>query len=121
MVREVTLDSSGKANGVSFIDKATKDERHFSPKVVIVAASGWESARILLNSKSNLFPNGLANGSGKVGRYLMDSVGTGVSGHIPALENCPPHHEDGASGMHTYIPWWLYPEQIAGNVGFARG
>ena len=75
----------------------------------------------LLNSKTALFPNGLANGSGKVGRYLMDTVGSSLSGQIPALENCPPHNEDGASAMHMYMPWWQYQEQLAGKLDFARG
>lgn len=121
MVREVTLDKSGRATGVHYIDKTTGKERHAAARVVIVAAGGCESARILLNSKSSLFPNGLANGSGKVGRYLMDTVGANLSGQIPALENCPPHNEDGASAMHMYVPWWLYKEQLAGKLDFARG
>src|SRR5690606_32737745 len=52
------------------------------------------------------FPHGLANSSGVVGKYLTDTVGTDVAGYIPALENMPPHNEDGA-GMHIYMPWWL--------------
>ncbi len=121
MVREVTLDGSGKANGVSYIDKATGEDRHFTARVVVLAASGCESARILLNSKSASFPNGLANGSGKVGRYLMDTVGASLSGQIPALENVPPHNEDGVSGMHMYMPWWGYRDQAAGKLDFPRG
>ncbi len=121
MVREVTLGKDGKATGVLYIDKQTGKEERAVARVVVLAASGCESARILLNSKSNLFPNGLANGSGKVGRYLMDSVGSNLGGHIPALENCPPHNADGTSSMHVYTPWWLYKEQLAGKLGFARG
>ena len=121
MVREVTIDKTGKATGVLYIDKDTGKEERATARVVVLAASGCESARILLNSKSALFPDGLANGSGKVGRYLMDTVGSSLTGQIPALENCPPHNEDGASGMHMYMPWWLYKEQLAGKLGFARG
>ena len=77
--------------------------------------------RILLNSKSAQFPQGLANSSGKVGKYLMDTVGASVTGQIPALENMPPHNEDGAGGEHVYAPWWLYKEQMAGKLDFARG
>jgi choline dehydrogenase-like flavoprotein len=121
MVREVTLDKAGKANGVSYIDKRTRTDRHVSARVVVLAASACETARILLNSKSGSFPNGLANGSGLVGKYLMDTVGAGISGQIPILEHCPPHNQDGASGMHMYMPWWLYKEQLNGQLGFARG
>ncbi len=121
MVREVTVDARGRATGVHYIDKTTRLDEHVSARVVILAASACSSARILLNSKSGLFPDGLANGSGLVGKYLMDTVGAGVSGQIPALENVPPHNTDGASAMHLYMPWWLYGEQARGQLDFARG
>ncbi len=121
MVREVTLDSAGRATGVHYIDKRTREDHHVSAGVVVLAASACESARILLNSKSSQFPDGLANGSGLLGKYLMDTVGAGVSGQIPALENLPPHNEEGASMNHTYMPWWLYEEQARGQLDFARG
>jgi choline dehydrogenase-like flavoprotein len=121
MVREVTINSTGLATGVSFIDRETGEDRHFEAKVVVLAASGCETARILLNSKSTLFPNGLANSSGKVGRYLMDTVGAGIAAQIPALENVPPHNEDGVTGMHMYMPWWGYKAQTASKMDFPRG
>lgn len=121
MVREVTVGPDGKATGVHYVDKKTGKEMHAGAKVVVLAASGCESARILLNSKSALFPDGLANSSGKVGRYLMDTVGSDLSGQIPALENCPAYNEDGVSGMHLYVPWWLYQEQLTEKMGFPRG
>jgi len=121
MVREVTLGRNGRANGVNYIDKKTGQDRHASASVIVLAASGCESARILLNSKSASFPNGLANSSGKVGRYLMDTVGSDLAGQIPALENCPAYNEDGVSGMHLYVPWWLYGEQLAHKLDFPRG
>jgi len=70
--------------------------------------------RLLLNS-------GVANSSGLVGKYIMDTVGADLEGHVPALENLPPHNEDGAGGGHFYSPWWLYKEQHAGKLNFARG
>jgi choline dehydrogenase-like flavoprotein len=121
MVREVTIDGGGKATGVHYIDKTTGKEMHAKARVVVLAASGCESARILLNSKNALFPNGTANSSGQVGRYLMDTVGSSVAAQIPILENCPPYNEDGASAMHLYMPWWLYKEQLAGKLDFPRG
>jgi choline dehydrogenase-like flavoprotein len=121
IVHNVTLGPNGKANGVLYIDKRSGREERATARVVILAASGCESARILLNSKPAGHPDGLANSSGKVGRYLMDTVGSSLSGQIPALENLPPHNEDGASAMHMYMPWWLYKEQLAGKLDFARG
>ena len=66
-------------------------------------------------------PTGVANGSGKVGKYIMDTVGANFSGQVPLLENLPLHNEDGVDGLHLYTPWWLYKEQLAGKLGFARG
>lgn len=121
MVYEVTLDERGRANGVAFIDKHSGSQRRVRSRVVVLAASACESARILLNSKSARFKDGLANSSGKVGKYLMDTVGAWLGGQIPLLENLPPHNEDGADGGHMYTPWWLYKEQQAGKLRFARG
>jgi choline dehydrogenase-like flavoprotein len=107
MAREVTVDESGLANGVTFIDKATGRENHVRARIVVLAASACETARLLLNSKSSKFPHGLANSSGGVGRYITDSTGTSVRGFIPRMMNSVPHNEDGASGAHLYMPWWL--------------
>ena len=120
MAREVTVDANGKATGVSFIDKTTGKEFTVKGRAVVLAASSAESARILLNSQSARFPKGLANSSGLVGKYIMDTVGADLGGQIPLLENLPPHAEEGAGG-HVYIPWWLYKQQLAGKLGFARG
>ncbi len=119
--REVLIDGKGKASGVLFIDKTTGKEARVKARAVVLAASSGETVRILLNSKSAQFPDGLANSSGLVGRYIMDTVGASLGGQIPALENLPPHNEDGAGGSHFYSPWWLYKEQLAGKLDFARG
>jgi choline dehydrogenase-like flavoprotein len=108
MAREVLLGKDGKAEGVSYIDKATRSEKRVNARAVVLAASACESARLLLNSKSAQFPNGLANSSGAVGRYLTDSVGSDGWGIIPQLEKMPPHNHDGVGGMHMYIPWWKF-------------
>jgi len=92
-----------------------------SARAVVLGAGACETARLLLNSKSALFPNGLANSSGLVGKYIMDTVGADFGGQVPLLESLPPHNEDGAGGGHVYVPWWLYKEQAAGKLGFARG
>lgn len=108
MAREIVVGKDGKAEGVSYVDKATKTEKRVHAKAIVVAASACESARLLLNSKSALFPDGLANSSGTVGKYLTDSVGSDGWGYIPALEKIPPHNHDGVGGMHVYMPWWKH-------------
>src|SRR5882672_7237047 len=121
MVYEVTLGRDGRTNGVNFVDRISGKQRHAAARVVVLAASACESVRILFNSKTAQFPQGLANSSGKVGRYLMDTVGSGLNGQIPLLENLPPLNEDSADGHQLYVPWWLYQDQLAGKLGFARG
>jgi len=121
MVREVAIDDTGKATGVIYVDKATGQEHRARARVVVLAASACETVRLLLNSKSNRFPQGLGNSNGLVGKYIMDTVGANWGGQIPALENYPSYNEDGAGGAHSYVPWWLYQEQLAGKLGFARG
>ncbi|HET9159875.1 MAG TPA: GMC family oxidoreductase, partial [Caulobacteraceae bacterium] len=76
MVYEVMLDKSGKASGVRYIDKKTGAHREAKGRVVVLAASTGETARILLNSKPNGRSEGLANSSGQVGRNLCDTVGS---------------------------------------------
>jgi choline dehydrogenase-like flavoprotein len=107
MAREVTLGKDGLANGVSYVDKKTGRDAHVSARIIVLAASACETARLLLNSKSSQFPNGLANSSGTVGKYLTDTTGSDVAGFIPKLMDMPPHNEDGVGGMHIYMPWWL--------------
>jgi choline dehydrogenase-like flavoprotein len=51
----------------------------------------------------------------------MDTVGANWNGQVPLLENLPSYNEDGAGGLHVYAPWWLYKQQLAGKLGFARG
>ena len=108
MAREIVVGKNGKAEAVSYIDKATRTERQVRAKAFVVAASACESARLLLNSKSSQFPDGLANSSGVVGRYLTDSVGSYGGGYFPQLEKVPPHNHDGVGGMHMYMPWWKF-------------
>jgi choline dehydrogenase-like flavoprotein len=108
MAREILVDKDGKAESVSYIDKTTRTERKIYAKTFVVGASACESARLLLNSKSSLFPDGLANSSGVVGRYLTDSVGSSGGGFFPQLMKMPPHNHDGIGGMHMYMPWWKF-------------
>lgn len=117
MAYEVTTDGRGMATGVSYIDKKTGTVEHVQTRVVVLAASACESARLLLNSKSSRFPQGLANSSGVVGRYLTDTTGTDVEGYVPKMVDHVPHNEDGVGGNHLYMPWWLDNK----NLDFPRG
>ena len=117
MVREVLTDKAGLATGVSYVDKNDLQEYQVTGKTVVLAASACESARLLLNSKSQRHPNGLANASNVVGKYLHDSTGASMGGIIPALFDRKRYNEDGVGGMHVYTPWWLDNKKL----DFPRG
>jgi choline dehydrogenase-like flavoprotein len=117
MAREVATDARGQATGVRYIDKRTGRDEFVRARVVVLAASACESARILLNSRSPQHPQGLANSSGLVGKYLTDTTGTDVAGFIPRLMDHVPHNCDGVGGGHIYMPWWLDNKKL----DFPRG
>lgn len=117
MVSEVTTDKEGKATGVTYINKLDRKTYHLKAKVVVMAASACSSARILLNSKSDVHQDGLGNSSGMVGRYLHDSTGASRSVFIPELMDRKTYNEDGVGGMHVYTPWWLNDAKL----DFPRG
>lgn len=117
MAREVLTNKEGVATGVSYVDKLSLQEYQVKGRVVVLAASACESARLLLNSKSPRHPNGLANSSGVVGRYLHDSTGAAMGGVIPNLFGRKRYNEDGVGGMHVYSPWWLDNKKL----DFPRG
>jgi choline dehydrogenase-like flavoprotein len=78
-VREIEVNPQGRVTGVVYFD-AQKSEQRQKAKAVVVCANGAETARLLLMSKSNRFPNGLANSSGIVGKYLMFDSGAMAGG-----------------------------------------
>lgn len=117
MAREVLTNRDGLATGVSYVNKADMQEYQVFGRTVILAASACESARLMLNSKSSRYPNGIGNSSGVVGKYLHDSTGADMGGIIPELFDRKRYNEDGVGGMHVYTPWWLDNKKL----DFPRG
>jgi choline dehydrogenase-like flavoprotein len=117
MAREVTTDANGLATGVSYVSKDDLQEYQVRGRIVILAASACESSRLLLNSKSSRHPNGLANSSNVVGKYLHDSTGAAMGGVLPQLYGRKRYNEDGVGGAHIYSPWWLDNKKL----DFPRG
>jgi choline dehydrogenase-like flavoprotein len=78
-VREITVDRSGRAQGALYYDSEGR-LREYHARVVVVSANGIGSARLLLNSKSKYFPDGLGNQEGLVGQCSMFHVWAGASG-----------------------------------------
>ncbi len=79
MAKEVLLDGRGRATGVAYFDAADRLQTQ-TADLVIVSGGAIESARLLLNSKSKLFPNGLGNRNDWVGRNLHSHTYTGAVG-----------------------------------------
>jgi choline dehydrogenase-like flavoprotein len=104
-VFEVTVDkNTGKATGVSFLDSETRKSYQAKAKTVILAASTLESARLMLLSKSSLYPNGIGNSSGHVGHNFCEHVmGPSVAGFMKDLVGKPRTLDDGRPGGF-YVP-----------------
>jgi choline dehydrogenase-like flavoprotein len=100
VVSEVLVDKdSGKARGVTFIDAETGRPYEAKAKAVVLAASTLESARLMLLSKSTLYPNGIGNSSGHVGHNFCEHImGPGVTGVVKELIGKPPTLDDGRPG-----------------------
>jgi choline dehydrogenase-like flavoprotein len=103
VVHSLTFDpKTRKVSGVRVIDAQSRNTMEFKARIFFVNASALESTRILLNSTSPEFPNGLANSSGELGHNLMDHhMGAGASGAMPGHEDKMPF---GNRPNGIYIP-----------------
>jgi choline dehydrogenase-like flavoprotein len=110
--RKIETDSKGRATGVKYFD-ADKKEVFQRAKAVVVCANGAETPRLLLNSSSSLFPHGLANSSGVVGKYLMPN-GAGLA--VGVFD----HEVNGYKGIvATRVVWDLY--ELDPKLGLVGG
>lgn len=102
IVRTVLMGQNGKARGVSYFDRLTRQDYEAEGKVVVLAASSLESTRILLNSA----PRGLGNSSGVLGHYLMDQISGGAVTGLPTkLKGGPPRNDDGKNSG-VFVPYF---------------
>jgi len=120
IAREVLVDpKTGKARGISFVDSQNNRTYEAKAKVVILAASTLESARLLLLSKSRQYPNGIGNSSGHVGHNFCEHVmGPGATGLVKELVGRTPTLDDGRPGGF-YVPRFRNLEDK--QPGFIRG
>jgi len=94
--------ATGKATGVKVIDRTTKARTTYEAKVIFSCASTIGTASILLNSKSEAFPNGLANSSDQVGRNIMDHLYSLITAGV--LPNGPDSYYFGRKPGGLYVP-----------------
>jgi len=104
VVARVLVSDKGLASGVQYFDRHTSEERKVFGRVVIVAASCIDSTRILLNSKSRIYPNGIGNSSDVIGRYLCEQIRFHMAGFLPELVGSKALNDDGIGGEHIYMP-----------------
>jgi choline dehydrogenase-like flavoprotein len=102
IVESVLYDTAtGRARGVRVIDANTNEDIEFEGRVVFLCASALESVRILLNSRSTRWPDGMANSSGSLGRYVMDhTMGAGADGRVEGFDD---RREIGRRPNGTYL------------------
>jgi len=137
LVSRVLFDeNSDRVTGVRTIDVRSRQETEYRARVVFLCASAFESVRLLMNSKTPRYSNGLANSSGALGHYLMDHHAHGgaqgtVSGissqyqngyrpcpiHVPKFRNVTKQHPDFLRGYQlgggaSPLGW---PRGIAGR------
>ena len=105
IAREILVDNkTGKARGVSFVDAESGRTFEALAKVVVLAASTLESARLMLLSKSGAHPNGIGNSSNHVGHNFCEHVmGPAVTGLVKDLVGQPKTIDDGRPGGF-YVP-----------------
>jgi choline dehydrogenase-like flavoprotein len=120
IAHEVLVDpNTGRARGVSFVDSQNRRTYEAKARVVILAASTLESARLLLLSKSRQYPNGIGNSSGHVGHNFCEHVmGPGATGLVKDLVGRAPTLDDGRPGGF-YVPRFRNLEDK--QPGFIRG
>jgi choline dehydrogenase-like flavoprotein len=106
VVSHVTVGADGKADGVHYFDRKTNEPHTVKARVVVMAASCVDSTRILLNSKSSKYPNGIANSNDVIGRYLCEQVRFHIYGFVPELMGKKVQNDDGIGGEHIYMPRW---------------
>lgn len=104
VVARILTNDRGLASGVQYFHRRTKEEHTVKARIVVVAASCVDSTRILLNSTSNRYPNGLGNSSDVIGRYLSEQVRFHMYGFVPELIGGPIYDDSGIGGAHIYLP-----------------
>lgn len=120
IVQEVIYDKdSRKATGVRVIDTNTKEVTEYYARLIFLNASTIATASILLNSKSDVFPDGLGNSSGQVGHNLMDHfVVAGAEGEYDGLNN---KYYSGRTPGSFYVPRFRNISPETQHKDFTRG
>jgi choline dehydrogenase-like flavoprotein len=107
-----------RVTGIRVIDTKTRTKSTYAAKLVFLCATTFGSIRILLNSKSEAFPNGLANSSGVLGHYIMDHHGALLTGIVPGHMDAYPY---GNRPNGLYLARFRNIDGQDGDAQFVRG
>ena len=120
VVHEVIYDADAKrATGVRVIDSETKEVHEFNAKVIFLCASAIPTTSILMQSKSDRFPNGMGNDSGELGHNIMDHhLGVGASGRFDGFDD---KYYTGRRPNGVYIPRFRNIGGDTNRKDFTRG
>ena len=120
IVQEVIYDDQrGKATGVRVIDAETKEVIDYKAKIIFLNASALSSTQILMQSKSDRFPNGMGNDSGELGHNLMDH--TYRNGAVGLVEGFDDRYYKGRRPNGIYIPRYYNIDEESKTDKFVRG
>ena len=120
IVHEIVFDKkTGKASGVRVKDRTTGEELELFARVIFCNASTVGTTAILLNSRSETFPDGLGNSSGELGHNMMDHhYGMGASGRLPGFEDT---YYKGRKPGGFYIPRFRNIDEATKRADYVRG
>jgi choline dehydrogenase-like flavoprotein len=120
VVKEILFDNqTQKATGVVVIDAQTLEEHTFKAKIIFLNASAMSTAQILMNSKSERFPNGMGNDSGELGHNIMDHhYHVGAMGDFDGIEE---DYYKGRKPVGIFIPKYVNLDAKTQNKNFLRG
>lgn len=120
IVHEIVFDkASGKASGVRVKDRNTGEDIEFFARIIFCNASTVGTTAILLNSRSESFPDGLGNSSGELGHNMMDHhYGMGASGVLPGFEDT---YYKGRKPVGFYIPRFRNIDEATRRKDYVRG
>jgi choline dehydrogenase-like flavoprotein len=120
VVHEIVYNpETGKASGVKIRDAETGEHLEINARIIFCNASTIGTTAILLNSRSERFPNGLGNDSGELGHNLMDHhYGMGASGVLPGFED---KYYSGRRPSGFYIPRFTNIDEETKQKDYLRG
>jgi len=119
MAHELLADDEGRLRAARIKKTYGGEDDEIEADAFVLCCGNIETPRLLLNSKSRRFPNGLANNSDNVGRYLHGHIIAQTAGYLRDLVGTEPGNRDGAID-HAYIPWFKPYRKVdfVGGYGF---